>query len=200
MNRVVARLREDHVNFSKLHNLITQQAELAAIGDQVDLELLTEAVEYLADYPAHHHHPLEDAVCERLKRARPAVSPSVEGLLREHIEISSILARFRQMIADVRNGQEVSCAAFASAAKSFVNAELEHMARENAELFPAALAILGPHDWILLEERVGPIQDPLFGPTAAAHLERLRQRLSEADAEHKTTSPGPLMSGKSKSS
>ena len=178
-NGVIDLLRRDHLNIARLLSIIDEQAELAAAGDQVGLEALGEAIDYFADYPARHQHPLEDALCRRLKRARPAVARSIDLLLYEHVETASRLAQFKDLIVGVRQGRDVRCTAFASTAGVFVNAELEHMARENDQLFPAALAVLGPDDSTLLQEQIGRSQDPLFGIVTTPHFECLRQLLDE---------------------
>ncbi len=183
MNTVLARLREDHVNFAKVLHLIARQAGLAAAGGEADLGILDDAAEYLDTYAGRIHDPLENIIAERLKRIRPAVIPAVDAIMNEHQDISARLAQLKALIADARKGRSIGGAEFAAAGNELVTTLLKHMARENADLFPAAQAVISPHDWTLIEERAGQVHDPLFGHPPAARLERLRQllRVGEAD-------------------
>lgn len=175
---VLERLFEDHAHIAKVLDFISDQAQMAASSKSADLEALTEAAEYLADYPTHFHHPLEDVLCEQLVRVRPATSSYVDGIRQEHTEVGSRLAQFRQLISDAWKGQTVTQADFASAAENFVTAERAHMNRENTELFPAAKSVLKPKDWEQLEERMAKTQDPLFGPSPSPRFGLLRRLLS----------------------
>jgi hemerythrin-like domain-containing protein len=175
---VLERLFEDHAHIAKVLDFISDQAQMAASGKSADLEALTEAAEYLADYTMHFHHPLEDALCDQLTQARPATSSYVDGIRHEHTEVGSRLKQFRQLISDAWSGQTVTQADFASAAENFVAAERAHMNRENTELFPAAKSVLKPKDWEQLEERMPQTQDPLFGRSPSPRLGLLRRLLS----------------------
>lgn len=176
---VLERLFEDHAHIAKVLDFISDQAQMAANGKSADLEALTEAADYLADYPTHFHHPLEDALCDQLTQDRPATRAYVDGIRQEHTEVGSRLRHFRQLISDAWSGQVVTQADFASAVESFVTAERAHMNRENTELFPAAKSVLKPKEWQQLEERMAQTQDPLFGPSPSPRLGLLRRLLAD---------------------
>lgn len=179
MNTVLEVLSSDHANFARLYKFIAGQAERAATGGQPDLEALVEAVEYLGDYPAHFHHPLENAICERIKQARPAVKAYAERLQHDHAELDLRLARFKKLMTDARQGREVAIADFVSAVNLFVEAERKHMESEDRELYPAAKAVLNAKDWAKIRERAASGRDPLFGPAPGAAFAHLRGQLAE---------------------
>jgi hemerythrin-like domain-containing protein len=179
MTTVVDILRMDHVNLAKLLDFIAEQALLASTGGRADLEALLEAVEYLSDYPVRFHHPLENAICERVMQVRPAARDYAERFQREHVELDARLTDFRKFVAAAREGRDVSRKDFASAVDHFVKAERRHMASEEEELFPAAMAVLRAKDWALIRERAEEGRYPLFGQAPRASLARLSQLLSE---------------------
>jgi len=177
MDLLLAGLFHDHATFAKLLDLIERQSSLAATSGTADLTLLLIATDYLGSYPVQYHHPLENAVCEQLKKARPAVVQVVNEIIGEHKDVSTRLARFRTVVNSVIGGQAVSRDDFVHAVSEFVRAERAHMKRENEDLLPAAQAVLKEGDWARLRERFAGKVDPLSVPTPNPQLEHLRQAL-----------------------
>lgn len=177
MDILLAGLLHDHATFAKVLDLMERESSLAATHGTADLELLLIAADYLSGYPVQYHHPLEDAVCERLKKSRPAVAPIVDGIIGEHKEVAARLTRFKTVVNNVIGGKAVSRDDFVQAASEFVRAERGHMKRENEDLLPAAQAVLKEEDWARLRARFAGKVDPLSAPAANAQLERLRQAL-----------------------
>lgn len=179
MSTLLDGLREDHANFGKILNVIESQAEAIREGRAPDLDILVKAVTYFSGYPALFHHPAENAICERLKKARPAVSASVDIILAEHGEVGARLGAFRRKVEDALAGRRPPDAEFAQAALAFVDAEWSHMEKERAHLFPAALAVLSADDWRTLAGRSTLDRDLLFRGTVPEELDRLHSLMVE---------------------
>ncbi len=179
MSMLLDGLREDHANFGKILNVIESQAEAIQEGRTPDLDILVKAVTYFSGYPALFHHPAENAVCERLKKARPAVSASVDLVLAEHADVGARLGAFRRKVEDALAGRQPPDAEFAEAALAFVDAEWSHMEKERAHLFPAALAVLSDNDWHTLAGRSTLDRDLFFRGTVPEELRRLHDLMIE---------------------
>lgn len=175
MNAVVDQLRRDHLNCANLLYFVARQAEQGDRGDEIDLEALIEVVDYLSDYHAQHHHPLEDALCARMNLVRPGIAETITDLLSEHQETGTRLLQFKRLIASAIDRRELPSETLISAANILVQAEMQHMARENVRLFPEALSVLKFADWTLLEAAVPRPQAPFVGPTPAARFDNFRK-------------------------
>ncbi len=179
MSALLEGLCEDHVNFGKVLNVIESQAEAIHDGAAPDMDIIVKAVTYFGGYPILFHHPAENALCERLKRARPAVKASAEGIMAEHASVGAYLAAFRRKVEEVLAGTRRPDADFAQAALAFVDAEWQHMEREQTELFPAAAAVLSKDDWRILEERSTLDRDLPSRSAVPKELERLHDLMSD---------------------
>jgi hemerythrin-like domain-containing protein len=183
MAGIIAELHRDHINFLKVLDAIERQANIVATGETPDLDILTGAIEYLREYAGRLHHPLEDAVYDHLKRARPTAAAGIDDMLREHVEVTERLLRFTEAVTNVTRGLEVARAGFARTAYAFVNAERNHISREEAEFLPMALQFLESDDWRAIETVRVERADPGDASETTPALDRLRRMVLEWDTE-----------------
>ena len=186
MNPVLDTLCYDHANFAKLLNVIEHQTGAVAAGLGADVDVLAKALAYLEGYPALYHHPLEEALCARLRPARSVTSPDIDDIRRQHGAVRQRLERFKRHLDDLTQDRDGAADAFVTAAGEFVQAEWEHMELERCGLFPAAAAVLGEGDWAGLEEHISSSPDPLFDCEVEGPLELLHRALLECDSKQRT--------------
>jgi hemerythrin-like domain-containing protein len=100
----IAKLREEHVNFRKLLDLLEKQLDLFHVGEAPDYPLLTEILHYMTHYPDRFHHPKEDLIFARLVKRDPRTARKVEELARQHHAIAESGARIHENLESVLNG------------------------------------------------------------------------------------------------
>ena len=179
MSELLKGLYADHANFAKVLNVIESQAEAISAGETPHLDAVVKAVTYLGGYPALFHHPAEDAICQCLKKARPALSGTVDSIMAEHTEVAVRLAALRRTVESALAGSAALGADFAEAAFAFADAEWKHMEKEGTLLFPAAQAVLSAKDWRLLQERTTLDSDLHLRSDVPKEIERLHDLMVE---------------------
>jgi hemerythrin-like domain-containing protein len=65
MANEIMRLREEHVHFRKLLDLLEKQLNFFHVGETPDYSLLTDVLHYMINYPDRFHHPTEDVIFAR---------------------------------------------------------------------------------------------------------------------------------------
>jgi hemerythrin-like domain-containing protein len=164
MSETMRRLRQDHVNHSRLLSALERQLVAMESGSTVDWDIVRGIVEYCLAYPDLHHHPLEDRVISRLMDSKPAAASTSLGLLAEHRDLSASLRRVAAAVEQVLQDATVPRDWFTSLIRKFLNAQRDHIRREETEFYPAAERALTPSDWADLDEAAARIlPDPLFG-------------------------------------
>ena len=76
--------RAEHVNFTRLLDLLEKQVAAFHAGGQPDYDLMRDVVYYLRQYADLVHHPQEDIAFARLLERDPAMKPQIDRLLQEH--------------------------------------------------------------------------------------------------------------------
>ncbi len=135
-------------------------------------------VHYLRYYPDALHHPKEDEALALLAKRDPAMRAKAQRLASAHEVIATsgkqLLAQIDAVIADAlvsRKLLEASCALYASYYR-------QHMAHEEAELFPSAERVLREEDWAAVEAAFPTTPDPLFGDAAPERYIELKREIA----------------------
>lgn len=173
MSEVIASLRADHANMSRLLDAL--ERELAA--GEPDYDIVQGVLDYCLTYPDLYHHPKEDAVYERLTARRPETAGALAEIRTQHGELSALTRRLAAAVRLILRDAEVSRGAFNALACDFLALYRRHMALEEATLFPEAERALEPADWTAIEAALTRCADPLFGPDTEARFAALRRTL-----------------------
>ena len=70
MSKVVGDLHQDHRNIRVLLDLLAREIDAVDDASGGDFELMRDVMVYMTRYPDHTHHPKEDLMFERMRRAR----------------------------------------------------------------------------------------------------------------------------------
>jgi hemerythrin-like domain-containing protein len=156
MKTLIAQWHAEHVDFSRLLNLL--EAQLAEFRDDgsPDLALMLEIVSYLREYGDRAHHPMEDAAFARLVLRDPKLEMPVNRLRQEHRSIAfageELAARLRAIL-----GEEVlPRASVETAAALYLVYYRHHLAVEEKDILPRAAQLLSAQDWLMVAAAVGP--------------------------------------------
>jgi hemerythrin-like domain-containing protein len=177
MASVIQILLEEHRNIRRLLGMLDHQAGLLERDADPDYDLLQGIANYFCSYPDRCHHPKEDAVFRQLQNKHPAEATRVGDLAREHREAHARVSRFRENIQAIFRDEILPRETVVRAARSFVDAEREHMKMEEEVFFPIAISALDEADWRTIESSLRLVQDPLFGDLVEEEFKILRNSL-----------------------
>ena len=177
MATVIDVLRQEHRNIAKLLDAFEHQIAFVAGADDADYEVLRGIAEYFCDYPDRCHHPKENAVFERLRNRDPEAAARVGDLASEHRECGARARRFRENITALFREAVLPRTTLVNAARSFIDAEREHMRMEEELFFPVAEQKLTAADWDAVTDRLQGERDPVFESRDEERFGALREEL-----------------------
>lgn len=173
MHASIPLLRRDHVNFNLILNALENQVMLAENGGVVSAPLFKMAVRYFRDYPRRFHHPKEDLIYGKLLPHLNHGTESVFHVIQDHRELGEHLATLEGALRTYDPDDQMSVDRLCDAARAFVHHEREHMSREEGHLYPAAVRLITPEEWDMIETELEQEDDPTFNAEAVAALDHL---------------------------
>ncbi len=185
MARALDTLKQEHRDMEKLLHALERQLAAFDDGKPVDYEIVEAIVDYSFAYPDLCHHPVEDAIYERLRqRDRGALDRRVD-LQAEHRKLAELTRKFSALLKGVMQEIHTPRDWFSKTARDYVDFTRNHMEMEERYFFPVAEAVLTADDWSGIEARIDSEQDPLFSARVHRRLQRLRDDILawEEDAE-----------------
>ena len=141
-------LFEEHRHLSALVRVLEEKAGQAhplALGDYY---LLHDIVGYLHDYPDQVHHPTENLLFQKLVRRVPAARAQVDRLLQDHEAVAAETLELLQLLGEaIEDPDSAGEPDIRKACKRFARHQIDHMGRENRDVFPLAIEALARSDW-----------------------------------------------------
>lgn len=142
-----------------------------------DFALLRAILDYLDEFPNNRHHPKEEAyLFSRLLARTDSANDVISTLMMQHAEEACHL---RALCSAVNSLEADRSAAegFSAAVAAYSGHVLRHMALEESELIPLALAHLTAEDWVAIGTAFGENGDPRFTEDPAQGYRDLFGRL-----------------------
>ena len=183
MTHVLAELRRDHVNMSKLLNILEHQLVVFDEAGTPDYDVLEGIVDYCSNYPRLHHHPLEDAVFRKLRERAPAAAEKIGDQASEHEILASLVEKFAEALRNVLLEAEIPRETFDHVTRELLTFYRHHIRQEEATFFPTAEHTLVAEDWADIESGFDKRDDPLFGEQTEERFDALRRHIVEWDRE-----------------
>ncbi len=177
MASIVDSLRQDHINSTKLLDVLEQQLVIFSRAEVPDYEMMQGVMEYFLDYPDLYHHPTEDLILSKMETRSWTAKDGFPDLRHEHQELAAMTRGFSTVIQNILQTVEIPREAFQRRARKFLDFYRSHIRKEEEVLFPAALKVLTKEDWAEISE-VREIWDaPEFGPKSHERLETVRESI-----------------------
>lgn len=180
MANVIDQLRSEHGDVVKILKILEAELDKFEGPGVPDYDLISNIAEYFLDYPDACHHPKEDAVYRALIASRPVSTGPVFDMEAEHRVIHELVLNFADAAEDI-DGEGDMSPRFLKIARRFIDVQLQHIATEEAKLFPMALDALSDDDWAAIDARIVSKTDPVFGNIPEAQFELLRERITSWD-------------------
>jgi len=177
MHDSIATWHEEHANFSRLLDLLEDQAKAFQDGDPVNYELMADIVQYLGSFGDRVHHLREDAAYARLVQKDPGMTPLIRRLLQEHRVIGIAGQELRERLDEAVDDVMFPRATLEAAIATYLTFYRSHLLAEECQVLPQAANLLSPQDWDRIWRTVPRLPDPLFGETVQEGFLELRRQI-----------------------
>jgi len=167
MSNPIDQIHEDHVNTSRILDLIENEIERARSEEMPNLELLEDAMRYMVNYPDLVHHPKEDAMFTRLIQKQPDATRDVEALRDEHLELASLSGAFLEIVTAAESGEFVLRTEVIQRGSEYVEKLRAHMDKEESGLLKLAQTTLTEQDLEDINSDYATVRDPLMEESLA---------------------------------
>ena len=84
MASIVGSLHQDHINSTKLLDVLEQQLVIFSRAEVPDYEMMQGVMEYFLDYPDLCHHPTEDSILSKMETRGWTAKDGFPDLRHEH--------------------------------------------------------------------------------------------------------------------
>jgi len=182
MPTTLALWHAEHVNFSKLLNVLDGQLMLFHGGKAPDYELMLNIMFYMTHYSDVLHHPKEDLVFAKIREREIGVAGTVDELAAQHARLHEAGRELVRQLDDIVNGTISSREAVEAVARDYIGTLRSHMRLEEDEILPLADQLLTPRDWKAIHAAIGDFEDPLFGKHTEARYVALHRQISRQAA------------------
>lgn len=155
MTEILHTLRAEHADLAKVLDVLEQEAASCRQGGQVNRGVVGDVLDYCRGYAALCHHPKEDLIHGRLRRAAdPAAIGVIGDLPGEHEALSALADELEAALDNLASEARMDRVRFVRIAQTFVDRHRRHMKAEDDELFPLAERYLSDEDWAEIDRGV----------------------------------------------
>jgi hemerythrin-like domain-containing protein len=164
MTSLIPQWHAEHVQYSRLLNLLDEQLTLFHEDATPDLDLMLDIVAYLRQTGDRVHHRLEDAAFARLVLRDPALSMSLNRLKQEHRAIAAAGEELVTLLKEAQGDAVVVRSAVETAAALYLVYYRHHLATEERSIMPRAANLLTDQDWKSVSRAVPQALEPMPEP------------------------------------
>ncbi len=172
---ILEQLKMDHENVATLLDILDDQIECVRKEENADYDLMRDIMHYMTTYPDGFHHPMEDAVIEKLIERDPSNRDMALGVVKEHTDLARKSKAFLDTLVKVVDGEIVLRKDIVARGVDYIQFLRSHMRREEERLFPRAEAVLSEKDWKQISETIELRRDPVFGEIVDAQFRSIYQ-------------------------
>ena len=179
MSNLVEQIHQDHVNASKVLDLLEKEVERARAEQMPDLELLEDAMRYMINYSDLVHHPKEDAMFNKLVQKEPDVADEVKVLREEHETLARLSGEFLEIVKAAEYSEFVLRDEVIKRGSEYVETLRSHMDAEEVGLLKRARASLDAEDLEEIDTAYASARDPLMEDSLKEEYTALYRSLLE---------------------
>lgn len=164
MRPLLEKLHRDHMNLTRLLDLMSNELDALCAGHESDFDLKIEMLDYIEHYAEQVHHPTEDQI-NRVAFRKKSMKERValyERISREHGELLGLARTFRKSLEGAVQGEVLLREEVETRGREFIALQRQHLDLEEREVFPLIEAVLSDKDWQKLEEEITHMDDPVF--------------------------------------
>ena len=177
MSNQVNRWKAEHIEFIRLLGILKSQIGLFHEQAEANYELMLDIIYYLTQYPDRFHHPREDIAFGKLVERDASARLRVRELLGEHKVIASSGKRLVEQLNGILVGAILQRESVEVDAATYIVYYRQHMAREEADLFPRLEDVLSSANWKAVDDAITAEADPLFGGEIGQRYQQLHRQI-----------------------
>jgi hemerythrin-like domain-containing protein len=175
----VETLIREHRNIEVLLVMLDSYFAAMNAGDEVDEALLVDAMTYMTDYVDAFHHSKEQLAVDAVADRSRAIAAAKSELESQHRRIGEAGAWLRATLEQVLRDEPISRRKLISAGLAYTAEMRRNMELEETLVFPALVEVLDAEAWRVIEARLSPRPDPLFGEAVHQGYAELFRELAE---------------------
>ncbi|GAA0687195.1 hemerythrin domain-containing protein [Marinobacterium maritimum] len=176
---ILSELHQDHINLSRLLEMLDRKVERLREGNHPDFSLMAEVISYVGSYADQHHHPREDKMYAFFQGRDSSLDQALEHCEEEHKQLKHLSTHLEESIDGILNDVVMPMDKFTDQLDEFVQAEKRHLNFEEETIFPLLRSIASEADWQQLADQLPQSEDPLFGEKQADEYRSLYKALME---------------------
>jgi branched-chain amino acid transport system ATP-binding protein len=175
----VETLIREHRNIEMLLVMLDSYFAAMSAGDEVDETLLVDAMTYMTEYVDGFHHSKEQLAIDVVAERSRAIACAKTELEAQHQRIGEAGAWLRATLEQVLRDAPVSRQKLIATGLTYTAEMRRNMELEEKLVFPALTEGLDADAWRVIEGRVPPQPDPLFGEAVHQRYAELFRELVE---------------------
>lgn len=160
---ILEQLHQDHINLSRLLEVMEMKIQKLKAGDSPNFQLLSELVEYIGNYADQFHHPREDHLYHYFAKRDASLDLHLQSCEAQHADLKNLSNEVLETVNAVMHDAVIPMSDFIARLESFVQRERAHINFEEQTIFPAIQALSEQKDWAALAQALPQPEDPLFG-------------------------------------
>jgi len=179
MPKVLDIIRDEHRSIYAVLDALRYLARHNLNGKStIDPKVFRAMLHYLETYAERLHHPKEDQyLFSAMRQFGPQVEAVIAGLERDHAGGERALRDLDYCLARCEAAGEKRLTAFANAVEDYAQDYLLHMKKEEDEVFPLALKLLTPGDWVVIDKAYDASHDPIVAMQERRDLSEILDRI-----------------------
>lgn len=138
MKNLIDEIYKDHIEFSKILDLLAEQLDIIHTGNSADYHLMLDAVSYIENYPEIAFIPIEDAVFKVLNENYNFVelNDAIKRLRADHHELKALTHKVHDYIDAALEDSIFEKKSFEQQLESCIQRQRDHMTAEENIIFP----------------------------------------------------------------
>lgn len=168
----VDQLIREHRNIELLLLVLDSYFAAMSSGDEVDEALLADAMTYMTDYVDAFHHAKEQLAVDAVSNRSRTIAAARGELEAQHRRIGEDGGWLRSTLEQALRDAPVPRRKLIATGLAYTAEMRRNMELEEAAVFPALVEVLDSDAWRVIEAKLSPRPDPLFG-------EAVHQRYAE---------------------
>lgn len=182
MTEIFEQLHQDHINYTRLLNLLEIQLDRHETDNRPDYLLMQDILKYMVNYPDIFHHPAEELLFDEIKEADDTDAATIEKLRGEHTTLSELAGELGDQLKNAGSGHIVERDRILRLGRQYVGTYREHIKLEESGIFPLLKSAVDHKAMGRVRERIGEVSDPLFTGPVSDEYNRLFRSITEENA------------------
>jgi hemerythrin-like domain-containing protein len=164
MRPLLDKLHKDHVNLTRLLDLMSRELDALIAGHEANFDLKIEMLDYIEHYAEQLHHPTEEQINEVAfrKKSMQKHKALYDRICKEHVDLIGLASNYRKTLEGAMQGEVLLREEVEIRGREFVALQRQHIDLEEQEIFPLVERALNDKDWQKLEQEISHTEDPVF--------------------------------------